>query len=166
MDSNKLISILQDPGLFTQNKIQSPIFLKGRELCMPFWDNFHQTAGINFSGALYWVVNAMILTKKREKMDKVILGGTNNVCVLSRFGHVTKVFVTLRTVTHQAPLSMGFSSKNTGVGSHALLQGIFLTQELKLSLYVSCIGWWVLIIVVSKTKMSMRVKNSCSLLPA
>ena len=48
---------------------------------MPFWDNFHQTAGINFSGALYWVVNAMILTKKREKMDKVILGGTNNVCV-------------------------------------------------------------------------------------
>ena len=25
----------------------------------------------------------------------------------------------------QAPLSMGFSSKNTGVGCHALLQGIF-----------------------------------------
>ena len=29
----------------------------------------------------------------------------------------------------QAPLSMGFSDKNTGVGCHSLLQGIFLTQE-------------------------------------
>ena len=29
------------------------------------------------------------------------------------------------TVAHQAPLSMGFSGKNTGVGSPALLQGVF-----------------------------------------
>ena len=28
----------------------------------------------------------------------------------------------------QAPLSIGFSVKNTGMGCHALLQGIFLTQ--------------------------------------
>ena len=32
-------------------------------------------------------------------------------------------------VAHQAPLSMGFFIKNTGVGCHALLQGIFPTQE-------------------------------------
>ena len=32
-------------------------------------------------------------------------------------------------VTSQAPLSMGFSSKNTGVGCHSLLQGVFPTQE-------------------------------------
>ena len=32
----------------------------------------------------------------------------------------------------QAPLSMEFSSKNTGVGCHALLQGIFPTQGLNL----------------------------------
>ena len=32
--------------------------------------------------------------------------------------------------TPQAPLSMGFSRKNTGVGSLSLLQGIFPTQEL------------------------------------
>ena len=38
------------------------------------------------------------------------------------------------TVAHQAPLSMEFSGKNTGVGSDSLLQGIFLTQELNLSL--------------------------------
>ena len=31
-------------------------------------------------------------------------------------------------VAHEAPLSMGFSSKNTGVGCRVLLQGIFPTQ--------------------------------------
>ena len=36
--------------------------------------------------------------------------------------------VTLWTVACQAPLSMEFSSKNTGVGSHALLQRIFPNQ--------------------------------------
>ena len=33
------------------------------------------------------------------------------------------------TVAHQAPLFMGFPGKNTGVGSHSLLQGIVTTQE-------------------------------------
>ena len=32
------------------------------------------------------------------------------------------------TVAHQAPLSMDFPDKTTGVGSHFLLQGIFPTQ--------------------------------------
>ena len=35
------------------------------------------------------------------------------------------------TVDRQAPLSMGFPGKNTGVGCHALLQGIFPTQRSK-----------------------------------
>ena len=35
---------------------------------------------------------------------------------------------TSRTVAHQAPMSMGFSGKNIGVGCHALLQRIFPTQ--------------------------------------
>ena len=39
------------------------------------------------------------------------------------------------TVAHQAPLSMGFSSKNTGVGCHFLLQGSFLTQGSNPSLF-------------------------------
>ena len=33
------------------------------------------------------------------------------------------------TVARQAPLSMGFSRENTGVGYHVLLQGIFPTQR-------------------------------------
>ena len=36
---------------------------------------------------------------------------------------------TPRTVTRQAPLSMGFSRQEYGVGCHSLLQGIFLTQR-------------------------------------
>ena len=39
-----------------------------------------------------------------------------------------RLFATPRTVVYQAPPSMGFSSKDTGVGWHALLQGIFLTH--------------------------------------
>ena len=40
------------------------------------------------------------------------------------------IFVTLQTIAHQAPLSVGFPSKNTGVGCHFYLQGIFLDQGL------------------------------------
>ena len=43
-------------------------------------------------------------------------------------------FVTPRSVAHQAPLSMGFSSKNTGVGCHALFQGTFPTLGSNLNL--------------------------------
>ena len=35
------------------------------------------------------------------------------------------------TIAHQPPLSIGFSSKNTGVGCHILLQRLFPNQELK-----------------------------------
>ena len=39
------------------------------------------------------------------------------------------LFLTPWTVACQAPLSIGFSRKNTAVGSHFFLQGIFLAQE-------------------------------------
>ena len=39
-----------------------------------------------------------------------------------------------RTAAHQALLSMGFPGKNTGVGCHSLLQGIFPTQGSNLDL--------------------------------
>ena len=45
-------------------------------------------------------------------------------CVLSS----VRLFVTPWKTVHQAPLSMGFSSQNTGVGCHFVLQGIFPTQ--------------------------------------
>ena len=44
----------------------------------------------------------------------------------------------------QTPLSTGLSGRNTVVGCHALLQGIFLTQGSNSHLYVSGIGRQVL----------------------
>ena len=57
-------------------------------------------------------------------------------CLLSRFSWL---FAALWNIARQAPFAIGFSrileySKNTGVGCHLLLQGIFLTQRLNLHL--------------------------------
>ena len=57
------------------------------------------------------------------------IGSFVSVCALS---HV-QLFVTPSTGAHQAPLSMDSPGKNTGVGCHFLLQGIFLTRGLNLS---------------------------------
>ena len=65
-------------------------------------------------------------------MAKVSSGDKDQACTLSR--SVVRFFATPWTVACQVPLSLGFSSKNTGVGCHSLLQGIFLTQELNLGL--------------------------------
>ena len=46
--------------------------------------------------------------------------------------------VTPRTVARQAPLSMDSPGKHTGVGCHALLQGIFPTRD---RTCISCTGW-------------------------
>ena len=50
--------------------------------------------------------------------------------MLSHFSRVRLFATPSWTVAHQAPLSMGSPGKNTGVGCHFLLQGIFLTQGL------------------------------------
>ena len=44
------------------------------------------------------------------------------------------LFATPCTVACQAPLSMGIPDKNTGVGCHSLLQGVFMPQGLNLGL--------------------------------
>ena len=44
------------------------------------------------------------------------------------------LFVTPWTVAHQVPLSMDFPGENTAMGCHFLLEGIFSTQGLNLSL--------------------------------
>ena len=49
--------------------------------------------------------------------------------VLSRFSR-GRLLATLWTVARQAPLYLGFSSKNAGVGCHALLQGIFRIEPM------------------------------------
>ena len=48
--------------------------------------------------------------------------------LLSRFSHV-RLCVTPQTAAHQAPPSLGFSRKNTGVGCHFLLQCMKVNSE-------------------------------------
>ena len=60
-------------------------------------------------------------------------------------GLVSKLCLTLVsqwTIAFQAPLSMGFPGKNTGVGSHSLLQEIFPTEgtEVEIRGYSSLCG--------------------------
>ena len=63
------------------------------------------------------------------------------MCVLSCFICV-QLFTTLCTIAHQASLYMGFLSKNTGVGSHSLLQGILPSPGLNPHL-IMCLHWQV-----------------------
>ena len=60
-----------------------------------------------------------------------------------RFTHqvMSDCFVTPLTVTHLASLSIRFSGKNSEMGCHFLLQGIFLTQGSNPHLLI---GRWVL----------------------
>jgi len=55
-------------------------------------------------------------------------GGVPDVATVSTCSVSVLLFVTPLDIARQAPLSMGVSSKHAGVGCHALLQGIFLTQ--------------------------------------
>ena len=51
------------------------------------------------------------------------------VCMRSQSLSHVQFFASPWTAACQAPLSWDFPAKNTGVGCHFLLQGIFLTQE-------------------------------------
>ena len=53
----------------------------------------------------------------------------NQKLYVAMLSHV-RLFATLWTVTHQAPLSMGFFRQNAGASCYFLLQGIFPTQGL------------------------------------
>ena len=57
-----------------------------------------------------------------------------HVCMLSHFS-CAQLFATLWTIAHQTPLCpWNAPGKNTGVGCHALLEGIFQTQGSNLHL--------------------------------
>ena len=57
-----------------------------------------------------------------------------HVCMHAQLLSSIQFFVMPWTVARQAPLSMQFPNKNTGVGCHFLLQGIFLIQGSNLPL--------------------------------
>ena len=78
-------------------------------------------SGINFQASIVGSHgNCMFDIIRNSQTSRVTSGGL-----------VTKscsILVTSWTVVHQALCSWDFPGKNTGVGSHFLLQGIFLTQ--------------------------------------
>ena len=83
---------------------------------------------------------------------------TLNMLLLSRFSHV-RLFTTPWTIDHQAPLSMGFSRQEYWSGFHALLQGIFPTQESKLRLF-GLLHWQVgSLLLVPSGKAIFHVRN-------
>ena len=69
-------------------------------------------------------VNCSILWPPVQTVTTVT---TPRACMLSRFSRV-RLFVTLWTVAHQAPLSMGVCRQEYRMGCHFLLHGIFPTQ--------------------------------------
>ena len=73
--------------------------------------------------------------------DEAVAGGTRLPLAL-RVCSVMSNSETLWTAACQAPLSVhgNFPGKNTGVGCHFLVQGIFPTQDQIRISSVSCIG--------------------------
>ena len=68
--------------------------------------------------------------------NKTFVSNTVCACV-----SVTQLCLTLCDPMDCSPPGSSVHGKNTGVGCHSLLQGIFLTQELNLGL-LHC--WWIL----------------------
>ena len=72
----------------------------------------------------FCLLDATIICFSRHLHFQVSPGG----CLCSQSLSHVSLSATPWTVAHQAPLSMGFPGKNTGVHCHFLLQGIFLTH--------------------------------------
>ena len=84
-----------------------------------------------------WSQSRTRLSDWTELNTSAVHAFTRN-CAVSRFSRV-RLFATPWTVAHQAPL-WDSPDKNTGVGCHALLQGIFPTQGL--NLHLLCLLHW------------------------
>ena len=99
----------------------------------------------------YWKITLRKLKKSEEKRGLFTARGEhvsyipffpkkNNKCLIKTTvgfngttqsrGSPSQGMLASWTVACQVPLSMGFPGKNTGVGCHFLLQGIFRTQAL------------------------------------
>ena len=79
------------------------------------------------------------LMQRTESFEKTILTCfllSQKFCMCQLLSPV-QLFATPWTVAHKAPLSMEFSGKTTGVGSHSLLRGSFQSRE---QTWVSCIA--------------------------
>ena len=96
----------------------------------------HPQPGLKPKGTKSMIPTLMEI--KREKSLGQRSHTRMTMCVLSCFSRV-QFFATLWTVARQAPLSWDSPGKNTGVGYHALLQGIFPTLRSSKHLHLLCL---------------------------
>ena len=108
------------------SSIGSVVVLHCPEACRIFPDRRLKLCPVHWQAILnHWTTRAVYYI--------LFLGQSNMpLCVL--VAQSCPILVTQWTVAHQAPLSIGFPVRRTGVGCHFLLQGIFLTQGLDLGL--------------------------------
>ena len=95
-------------------------------LVTPGTEHHQAPLSLGFSRQEYWSGLQFLPPRKSVSIATPI---SMHVCMRCHFSHVL-LFVTLWTVAHQAPLSMGFSRQEQWSGNqyfHALLQGIFPT---------------------------------------
>ena len=91
---------------------------------------------------------------KKKTIHKVVV-------VVSSLNHVW-LFVIPWTVTRQIPLSLEFSTKNTGVGFHFLLRGFFPTQGWNLCfLHCLCVLHCRWILYHGDTREAYKVMYMC-----
>ena len=70
--------------------------------------------------------------RRGQRKERIVVTFLH-ACMLSCFSH-DQFFATLWTVAYSLLCPCAFSGKNTGIGCHFLLQGIFPTQESNLCL--------------------------------
>ena len=147
--SNPLIS----GKLFDQSGSQFPICEEVPRLKSSYWSETLKTVMIVDMKLVLWpgltkCISGHERHQERKGMSRKSWESKANTqmhrscvfaCMPSGFSCV-QPFATLRTVSCQAPLSMGFSGKNPGVSFHALPQGIFPTQGSNLGLL--CLLHW------------------------
>ena len=118
---------------FDKHKEDGVIFSSGMHGFMHFHDMksycFSMARSINFSEVAKWcyfnvlfIFHLLIWIFYKE----III--IYSLCMCADLLSRVRLFVTLWTIAHQAPLSMGFSRQEYWSGLPALLQGIFLTQ--------------------------------------
>ena len=88
--------------------------------------------------------------------------GCFRACVLSQFSPV-QLFVTPWTVACQTPCPWDSPGKNTGVGCHALFQGIFLMQGLKVRLLQLLHCRWILYCWATRETQVASIVNSATM---
>ena len=131
---------------WTTRDVLHPVFDVGVSLPLYFLPRGKYLCHQSVMAVIFILKILVRVVKQKEIFDesRYVKRDIKNGCVLSCFSHV-RLFATLWTIAYLALLSMWFSRQETGVGSHSILQRIFLTQGSNLSLLrVSCVGRWVL----------------------